>query len=176
MLKSKINLLLYLFLLLGLNSEMFSQMTPTAKPNEQVDAIKKIRLLEILELNESESDKFLSKYTILEKTIKEKNDLYFNANKELMDYLDNNSGNKDLNVLSNNVILAQKEIHTAIENKYNSMKQLLSNNNYAKFIAFEFKFANKVRRMLTEQGDEFNKGNRNKPGKGNKFRKYNLTE
>ncbi len=121
------------------------------RPKERMEVAKKMRLLEILDLNESEAEKVLIKYTLLEKAIREKNDAFRDANEELIEYVDKTPNGKELSDKTNKVISSQKELHAAVEAKLADMRQVLGEQNFAKFIAFESHFAKRMRKMLMDR-------------------------
>ncbi|MDT3738409.1 MAG: hypothetical protein RO257_02780 [Candidatus Kapabacteria bacterium] len=118
------------------------------KAKERMETVKKMRLLEILELSDAEADKFLVKYTAVEKEIREKNTAFQDANDNLIEYIDKNPDGKEIAEKTNAVIQAQKELHAAVESKFSTLKYVLSEQNFAKMVAFEIKFEKRVRRML----------------------------
>lgn len=118
------------------------------RPKERMEVAKKMRLLEILDLNETEAEKVLIKYTLLEKAIREKNDAFRDANDGLIEYIDKSPKGKELSDMTNKVISSQKELHAAVEAKLTGMRQLLGEENFAKFIAFESNFTRQMRKML----------------------------
>jgi len=149
----RFNLLFVIAICLVFGSlELFSQPNPQ-RAKERIDVAKKMRLLEILELNEAEADKFLAKYSIIEKNIKEKNDNFQNANEALIEYIEKNPSGKELSDKTNAVITAQEELHRAMESKLSGMKQVLSEQNFSKFVAFEIQFNRKMRKMLMFRGN-----------------------
>ena len=147
----RFNLILVFAICLVFGSvEMVSQPNPQ-RAKERMDVAKKMRLLEILELNESEADKFLAKYSIIEKNIKEKADNFQNANDALIEYIEKNPSGKELSDKTNAVISAQEEMHRAMEAKLSGMKQVLNEQNFSKYVAFEIQFNRKMRKMLMER-------------------------
>jgi len=144
--------------------DLVSQDNP--KSRERIETAKKVKLLEILDLNESESEKFLVKYNSAEKLVKEKNELFHKYTQELMQLLDDKASTKELSDKSAAVINAQKELHSAVENKISSMKSILSEQNFAKFLVFDMQFNQRLRKMLFERGgEEF-------PPDSKKFKKF----
>lgn len=139
--------LLPLFVVLFSAQTIFAQEN-ALRPQERMEVAKKMRLLEILDLNEAEAEKVLIKYTLLEKAIREKNDAFRDANDDLIEYIEKNPNGKELGDKTNNVIQSQKDLHSAVEAKLTGMKQILGDQNFAKFVAFENHFAKKMRKML----------------------------
>lgn len=108
MLKCKF-ILLSAFVIMMFNFDYsFSQEFPP-KGRERMETAKKMKLLEILDLSESESEKFLIKYTASEKLIKEKNEQFQKANTELIEYMDKNPDGKELSDKTNFVLQSQKD-------------------------------------------------------------------
>jgi hypothetical protein len=134
-------------------SDTFSQeFAPRGR--ERMETAKKMKLLEILDLTEAEADKFLIKYTTAEKLIKEKNEQFRKANESLIEYLDDSPNGKELNDKTNAVVQAQKELHSAIENRFSTLKQSLSDQNFAKYLAFEIEFTRRLKKFLTDKDDD----------------------
>lgn len=129
--------------------------------NERMQAAKKIKLLEILDLSDADAEKFLIKYTASEKLIMEKNEQLRNVSSELIEYLDKSPNGKELSDKTNKVIQAQKEMHEAMESRINSIRQILSEQNFAKFLAFEIEFSHRLKRFMNNPNS--NEPNPDKP-------------
>lgn len=146
----RFKILLLMVSILLLNNKIYSQ-DVALKPAERIEAAKKIRLLEILNLNESDADKMLVRYTALERTIREKKEAFMSINDELIEYIEKYPNGKELSDKTNKVIKAQKELHSAVEDKLSGMKQILNDENFAKFVAFEIKFSKRMRNAIMDR-------------------------
>ncbi|MDX9791675.1 MAG: hypothetical protein RBT61_12650, partial [Candidatus Kapabacteria bacterium] len=91
---------------------------PDIQRDKDMRAAKKIRLLEILNLNESEANKFIVKYSNHEKIMMDKNEALEQATETLIEYIDKFPNGKELGRLTNAVTDAQKDMHKAVENKF----------------------------------------------------------
>ncbi len=125
---------------------------PDIQRDKDMRAAKKIRLLEILNLNESEANKFIVKYSNHEKIMMDKNEALEHATETLIEYIDKFPNGKELGRLTNAVTDAQKDMHKAVENKFSDFKTLLSEENYAKFVVFESKVIRRMRKFMMNRG------------------------
>jgi len=131
---------------------------PPMKALERIQSLKKIKLLEVLELNEAESDKFIVKYNEYEKNVLDKYKQLEEASEELHKaILDEDY--KNIDKLNENYINANKELNQAIQDKYENVKKLLPKEKFAKYLIFERRFQNELRkqifkRMGEKDGDE----------------------
>lgn len=145
----KINIILVLIVFMSGSFNLNAQRN-APKAKERMEIAKKMRLLEVLNLKDEEADKFLVKYTSFEKNIREKNDYFMEANEDLIEYMDNNPNGKELNEKVNTVVNAHRDFNRAVESKFSDMKSVLSEQNYARFVAFELKFMKRIRRIMSE--------------------------
>ncbi len=147
-----------LILVLGLTFGYAYAQKPPLKAMERIQSLKKIKLLEILELNEADADKFLVKFNEYEKNVMDKYKKLEDASDELIKAIDNNDY-KNIDKLNENYLIANKELNQAVQDKFENVKKLLPKEKYAKYLAFERRFQNEVRkqvfkRMGENEGDE----------------------
>ena len=124
---------------------------------EKMDMLKKMKLLEALDLDSNNSEKFLSVYTLYEKQIKNKFEQIQTLKRELNKELKDNA-----NIAKNkieNFLTLQKEVNDLRFARQNEMKKILNDKNFAKFILFEDGFGHEVgnalmkHKMKREDGD-----------------------
>lgn len=148
MLKLNLKILLGGLLLIIFSDIAYSQ--PAEKAGERIMMLKKMRLLEILNLPEQDADKFLIKYNTAENNIKEKQKAIDDAAKELEEAIKSNASDKDLNDKIKKMMSVQKDLQDAILNKFNSMKEILNTKQYAKLLLFEKRFLEKLRELMMD--------------------------
>lgn len=151
-------------------TQTFSQKSKNRNGKARMETAKKMKLLEILDLSDKEADDFLVKFTNVEKVIKEKGSALRKANKELIKYLDENPKGKELGEKSNAVVSAQKDLHSAIDNRINVMKQTLSEQNFAKYLAFESVYNKKIRNFKSKGHKGKMKKGKGKRGEHKKYK------
>jgi len=151
MLNSMIKISLLVVIVLSFTFSVNAQ--PPERMGERMQALKKIKLLEILDLKEEESDKFLVKYNALEKNIKEKQDQLKDVSDDLEDALRDNKDDKELAELSSKVLKAHKDFQDAVSKRFTEMKEVLNEKQFAKYLVFEKKFLDKVKEILKDRKD-----------------------
>ncbi len=145
----KSGILLSVFLIALNYNNLNSQ--PAEFARERIETLKMVKLLEILDLNEDESDKFMVKYKSLEKQIKAKAETLDDIEDDLQKALKRDVSDKELKELSDKMIVAQKEFFDANIEKIKSMQSTLNQKNYAKLLIFEKNFHKKLRNMLIDK-------------------------
>jgi len=151
MLNSMIKISLLVLIVLSFTFSVNAQ--PPERMGERMQALKKIKLLEILDLKEEESDKFLIKYNALEKNIKEKQDQLKDVSDDLEDALRDNKDDKELAELSSKVLKSHKDFQDAVSKRFTEMKEVLTEKQFAKYLVFEKKFLDKVKEILKDRKD-----------------------
>ncbi len=151
MLNSMIKISLLVVIVLSFTFSVNAQ--PPERMGERMQALKKIKLLEILDLKEEESDKFLIKYNALEKNIKEKQYQLRDVSDDLEDALRDNGDDKELAELSSKVIKAHKDFQDAVSKRFTEIKEVLNDKQFAQYLVFEKKFLDKVKEILKDRKD-----------------------
>jgi hypothetical protein len=134
-----------LFLTLAINSS-YSQNALKAK--ERIMQLKKIKLLEILNLDEQGSQNFLVKYSSYEKKVEEKKVALDFAVEELETAVRKKQSKDELSSKTQKVLQAQKEFIEILEETSRSIKSILNEENYAKFLIFEHKFKDEIQKII----------------------------
>ncbi|HRP01642.1 MAG TPA: hypothetical protein PLE30_03235 [Candidatus Kapabacteria bacterium] len=124
---------------------------PNNKRAEKVQKLKKEKLVEFMNLSESESTKFLAKYNEVEKNISNKHSALKTLNDDLEHALKENKSNKELSDLSNKLLNAHHEYQAAISNRFEEFKNILNEKQFAQYLVFEKKFLKKIRDVLKKR-------------------------
>jgi Skp family chaperone for outer membrane proteins len=142
------------------------QMSAKEKNMERIKTMKKIRLLEVLDLDAAASDKFLAKYNEYEGKHEKKMEEIRAQLKELRGMLeDNNKTNPAIKDKVNNLTKLQGEFHNSILERDKEMKMVLDEYTYAKYLVFEMGFKDKVMEKMMEMREK-NGGREGKKNKG----------
>lgn len=137
----------------------------TPKSKERIDMVKKMKLLEKLNLPDDEADKFLTKYTSYEKKIDEKFEALKNATNDLNQSIDKKTN--DIKAKADKIISLQEELNGITIEKQKSMKNVLSDENYAKYILFEHTFFRHLNNALMDCKNGKNNFKENKRKRNN---------
>lgn len=126
---------------------------PPEKMGERMQALKKIKLLEVLDLKEEESDKFLIKYNAVEKNIRDKQDQLRDISEDLEDALRDGKNDKELAILNSKLLKAHQDFQDANSKRFTDIREVLSETQFAKYLIFEKKFLEKMKEMLKDKRD-----------------------
>lgn len=144
------------------------QMNAKEKNMERIKTMKKIRLLEVLDLDAATSDKFLVKYNEYESKIDKKMEEIRSLLKELRILLEeSNKTNPLIKEKVTQLTKLQTEFHNLILERDREMKTVLDEFSYAKYLVFEMGFKDKVMEKMMEMKDK-NGGKDERRGKHDK--------
>ena len=144
----KYSVFMLLFAMLGMLTTTSLNSEPPFRAKERIDQLKKIKLLNILELDEDESNKFLAKYNELERVIEEKK---LNSDHEINILelkISSNAPESEIKAQTKKTMEAQRQFHKSNEKKFAEIKTMLNTIEYAKFIIFEKRFKDEVRKII----------------------------
>ena len=161
-----------LIFLLFFSANIFSAYSSVApdkredKMRERVRTMKKIKLIEVLDLSEDKLDKFIVKYSIVEKNIeKQMKDLDIFEEKLRLAVKEENE--KEISEYILKFQESRKKIQKANAEKINMSRELLSDVEFAKFLIFEKVFRKELsKRLFKSRGGRGGRGD-NK-GRGEK--------
>lgn len=120
------------------------------KAKERIEQLKKIRLIDILDLDENSAEKFFARYKQYQKKVEESLSNLREAVADLENSVRSKT-NKDYTRKADLVIDKQAELANAISEKLRAMKSILTEEQYAKFIVFESNFAAQLQKMIMER-------------------------
>ena len=134
---------------------------------EKMSQIKKMKLLEILNLDEASADKFLAKYTAWENKIENQRQKIRNAFIDLHQSLQSEDKVNDIVKKTEIVTSLQDGMMKMIMDMRNDLKNVLDDVQYAKLIIFENNFKRNVGRLMMKRMKENKRGNRMNGGMNN---------
>lgn len=120
------------------------------KAMEKIETVKKVKLLEVLELPEADAEKVLIKYNSYENKIKEMTKKIDEAIDKLNEAV-REEDYKNIDKLNDDFLRQKKELDAALDEKMNGMKQILTKEQFAKYILFERKFQEELRRAIMDK-------------------------
>jgi len=153
----KFFLVVLLFVLIGL-PKLESQ--PAFRAKERLKEFKKMRLLEILDLDENTSTKFIAKYNTAEKAIQEKHKEVEDALLDLEYLVRKKAGKDEIAKQSQKLMDAQKALVNTMFEQQKEIKSVLSEEQFAKYLIFENRFRERLQQAIIERA----KGRDNKNG------------
>lgn len=142
---------LTLFLLIAVFSAYTASAQPSPKAKDRIIQAKKMKLLEVLDLDEATSEKVLAKMTIWEKKLSGKRDAIENAARELHFSLQGKVSKDEIIKKTQAFTNAQDDFMSTVKEKMSDMKSVLSDVEYAKYVLFEDRFAKEIQRMIMKR-------------------------
>ncbi len=118
---------------------------------ERFMQLKKIKLLETLDMNEQTANTFLFKFTKMEKDLAQVRDEIDDLNNNLKKLVQQNADDKTLEEALEKIDSKMKEMFNIRKTFMEDAKKLLNTKQYAKFILFEFSFEKQVHRLLMKK-------------------------
>ena len=119
------------------------------KMHERMLTIKKIKLLEYIELDEKKADKLLILVTKYENEIRDLNEKIRKMSEDIDNQI-NSLSDSELKKKNDELYSSVEKIGTIQKSKLEEARKFLSEKEFAKFQIFELKFAHELRKHLFE--------------------------
>lgn len=153
--------LTYLLLILTVfsflsSTEAFSQ-RKAHRARERMQMVKKMKLLETLNLNEEESEKFLVKYSFYENKISDNINQIRSETAKLEEMINSEKKVADLKSKADIIAKLRLENNNLLAERYAEISKILSEENYAKFVLFEETFFHRLNSAIGEERRKRNK-------------------
>jgi hypothetical protein len=117
----------------------------------KINQLKKIKLIDILRLDENNVDKFFARYSEQERKVEEQRFQLKNSINQLEQAIQNNVGEKETQQLIQNIHNKDIALVNATIEKQKALKSLLDDQQYAKLIVFEYQFMTKLQKALIDK-------------------------
>ncbi len=141
---------LFILLIFVSGTYLFAQ-GRSYKAKERIHQVKLIKLLDILDLDDKTSEKFISKYMGLEKDL-EKQRKQMDSSLDELEMSINKGEKKDkISEKTKKVMEQSKKFCNLMDERLLAVKPLLNDEQFAKLVLFEYKFAKEFQRMLIER-------------------------
>jgi hypothetical protein len=162
--KSKNQTLLIFLILIGIFSLTINNISFAKKRNmERLKTMKKVRLLEYLDLNPAKSDKFLVKFNEYEQK-HENISMEIRSNIDELRVVLEENPSKNTSIIKDNVSKLNKlhnDMMKLSQDEDNDMKTLLDEVEYAKYIVFKMGFRDMAMEKLEEYREKMRGGDDN---------------
>ena len=124
---------------------------PMEKGRERLEQLKKIKLLEILDLKEEQADKFLVKYSAGEKTIADLREKMMKNSDDLREALAQKSSS-DIKSKTEEHLKIMESMQNAILENNKAIRATLDDTQFAKYLLFEDQFMHKLQKAIMNRG------------------------
>lgn len=118
---------------------------------DKINQLKKIKLIDILRLDENNVDKFFARYGEQERKVEEQRLQLKNSLNQLEQAIHNNAAEKEIQQLIQNIHHKDIALVNATIEKQKALKSLLDDQQYAKLIVFEHQFMTKLQKALIDK-------------------------
>lgn len=118
---------------------------------DKINQLKKIKLIDILKLDENNVDKFFARYSEQEKKVEDQRLQLKNAINQLEQAIHNNAAEKEIQQVVQNIHIKDIALVNATIEKQKALKSLLDDQQYAKLIVFEYQFMTKLQKALIDK-------------------------
>ncbi|MFC2131703.1 hypothetical protein ACFLSQ_09735 [Bacteroidota bacterium] len=125
---------------------------PPHKAMDRIKQMKKMKLLDILDLSEEEADKFIVRYNSWDKKIDKQKEKIDKLADELMEAVKGDTPKEELKKKSGILLNAQEKFFGLQVEKLHAMKAILDVKNYARFLIFEDRFPKELGKMMMRRG------------------------
>lgn len=126
-----------------------NQEPDVGRMRDRVEKLRKVKMMEVLDLDEENLTKFFSVYTPRQKQIMETRRVLDSLAKVLWKAADETQGNaKELAKATEHYRASLKSLHQSIETMHEAMAKQLDAVTMAKFLAFEARFQSELSRMM----------------------------
>ncbi len=168
----KIATLLTLVLFMFVSNDAFAQRAN--KAGNRLNNVKRTKLVELLDLSETEKNKFNDTYNSWDDKLQSQRKINHDAMIALSNLIDENPNSSEISKSTDNVIKAQEQMHNLMQQRTNEFKKQLNDLQFAKFITYDRRFYKDVQNsMMKFYKNKGNGNNKNKAGnlKNRKFNK-----
>lgn len=141
-------LLLFLFIACYTNVEAQRH---SFRAKERMNQVKLIKLLDVLDLDEKTSEKFIPRFNAIEKKFEDNRVQIDSALEELEISIQKGEKKERVNERIKVIMDLNKQFSALMNEKFEAIKPLLSEEQYAKYVLFEFKFSKEIHKMLIER-------------------------
>lgn len=117
-------------------------------PRETMENMRKMKLMDVMELEGTQVEKFFAVYNPLQKTVYEKKDALDKLSSELWRSCDDKASEAVLKELTGKVEMARKALMAAVDARNAGVQPALTPSQYARYIAFEARFMDELQRMM----------------------------
>lgn len=146
----KTSLIKLIVMLLGLMAALPVIAQPPMHAHKRMETLKKMKLLEMLDLENDEANKFLVKYDSWSDKLKEKRKELDIAEDKLRLAIKEDKSNDELNKLADNFIAKQEEFHRLMSERIADFRTILSEKNFAILLVFEKEFPKMIQRKMMD--------------------------
>jgi hypothetical protein len=145
---------------MGISASQIATAAPTNPPKlqeggkakKQIEQLKKLKLIEVLNLDDATAEKFFVRYNAEQKKVDDARKSFEDAMKELDKA--NNSGNSDkVKQLTQQTLDKNTQLQNTTNGMLRSIREILNEKQYADYLVFEANFQKQLDELLRTKRD-----------------------
>lgn len=136
-----------------------------AQPNkadlqEKIMNLRKVKLIEVLDLEGNEVEMFFSVFNTFEKRHVEVRRTLDDATRDLKRAIDDGASESELKPLTTKVLTRVAALEELVQEQFRAVEKVLRPSQYARYVLFETRFRDELQQMLVERMRMQNRGRR----------------
>ncbi len=120
----------------------------TRRARERIEMLKKMKMLDVLNLDEKTAEQFIIKYNASENKVEKLREQLHSAMKDLRYALHQDQHDAEIKKLTDKLLELNKKTDHAVQEKAENIRKILSVNEFARYVLFEVRFHKELREML----------------------------
>ena len=130
---------------------VYAQRKGMDKMRHRIEDLRKVKLIDLLNLQDDQVEKFFSSYKRLQNDVIAGKDGMDDAAHDLHEATTSNASEGDLKTKTDALLAKMQEFERAINARHTEVRPLLSPLQYAKYLAFEARFQEELQRMILQR-------------------------
>lgn len=130
------------------------------KMRQRIEDIRKMKLIDVLNLQGDQVEKFFGTYNGLQKNVLAAKDAVQKAAGELWKATETTTPEADIKTMTEKLDKAMRDFESAINARHDGCKKVLTTTQYARYMAFEAMFVDQLTKMIIQRmrGEKRNGG------------------
>ena len=129
----------------------FDGPAPREKMVQKIEDLRKMRLLDVLNLQGDQVEKFFASYNRLQGAVLSARRTIDRNTIDLREATSSQSDDATLKAKTDAVLAAMRELENAINSRHSELRPLLTAKQYAAYIAFEARFQEELTRLIIQR-------------------------
>jgi len=121
------------------------------KMRQRIEDIRKMKLIDVLDLQGDQVEKFFGAYNPLQKKVMESKDAVNKIATDIWKSSENGTSEADLKAMTDRLDKALRDFEGAINARHAGAKNVLTTPQYARYLAFEALFVDQLTKMILQQ-------------------------
>lgn len=122
-----------------------------AKMRQRVEDLRKVKLMDILELEGQQVETFFGTYNPLQRAVYEAKEAMDASSKALWEATESKGAAADLSARTEDLLTKMKAFEQAIHARHDGVRKVLRPEQFARYLAFEARFRDELERMILKR-------------------------